>query len=178
MEYEWFSFWEWKRSLVLFGFGLLADSSLLYKHSATTENWRERDERVWEKEALSWFGYLIFVGCNLELWERFCYHLVLVLRFGDLLSLGALQLLHLICDSLWFMRNWYLVFGIRIWYLWTFGSLIRIWFFDFVFVRESYLGVFEIWVCESTSTLILLSQICYSEICLSSPVDVGYCRTT
>ena len=170
MEYEWFSFWEWKRSLVLFGFGLLADSSLLYKHSATTENWRERDERVWEKEALSWFGYLIFVGCNLELWERFCYHLVLVLRFGDLLSLGALQLLHLICDSLWFMRNWYLVFGIRIWYLWTFGSLVLylwervIWvYLRFRFVRVP-LHQF------------VLSQICYSEICSSSPMDIGYCQ--
>ena len=64
--------------------------------------------------------------------------------------------------SLWFVCNSYLVFV----------NLC------FVFVRESYLGVFEIWVCESTFTLILLSQICYSEICSSSPVDVGYCRTT
>ena len=57
------------------------------------------------------FGSLIFVGYNLELWERFCCRLVLVLQFGDLLSLGALQLLDLICGSL---------FGlclIRIWYL-------------------------------------------------------------
>ena len=53
---------------------------------------------------------------------------------------------------LWFVCNSYLVFGIRIWYLWTFGSLVRIWTFGFVFVRESYLGVFEIWVCESAST--------------------------
>ena len=29
-----------------------------------------------------------------------CYRLVLILRFGDLLSLGVLQLLDLICGSL------------------------------------------------------------------------------
>ena len=42
-----------------------------------------------------------------------CYHLVLVLRFGDLLSIGALQLLVLICGSLFGLctiRIWYLVF--------------------------------------------------------------------
>ena len=126
---------------------------------------------VWEKGSLFvWF----FDICGLQfgIVREVYYRLVLVLRFGDLLSLGALQLLDLICGSLFGLC------AIRIWYLWTFGSLIHIWFFDFVFVRESYLGVFEIWVCESTFTLILLSQICYSEICSSSPVDVGYCRTT
>ena len=42
-----------------------------------------------------------------------CCSLVLVLRFGDLLSLGVLQLLDLICGSLfWFVRNLHLVFGI------------------------------------------------------------------
>ena len=51
---------------------VLADSSLLYKHSATMENERERERereremRVCEKNAFSSFGYLIFVGCNLE----------------------------------------------------------------------------------------------------------------
>ena len=42
-----------------------------------------------------------------------CCHLVLVLWFGDLLSLGALQLLNLICGSLFGLcaiRIWYLVF--------------------------------------------------------------------
>ena len=42
-----------------------------------------------------------------------CYYLVLVLQFGDLLSLGALQLLDLICGSLFGLctiRIWYLVF--------------------------------------------------------------------
>ena len=58
--------------------------------------------------------------------------------------------------SLWFVCNSYLVFGIRIWYLWTFGSLVCIWLFGFVFVRESYLGVFEIRVCESASTPICI----------------------
>ena len=45
---------------------ILANSSLLYKHSSATENQREREESVCEKKALSSFGYLIFVGCNLE----------------------------------------------------------------------------------------------------------------
>ena len=53
--------------------------------------------------------------------------------------------------SLWFVVNWYLAFGIHIWFLWTFGSWVCIWFFGFVFVRESYLSVFGIWDCESTS---------------------------
>ena len=126
---------------------------------------------VWEKGSLFvWF----FDICGLQfgMVREVYYCLVLVLRFGDLLSLGALQLLDLICGSLFGLC------AIRIWYLWTFGFLIRIWFFGFVFVRKSYLGVFEIWVCENTSTLILLSQICYSKICSSSPVDVSYCRTT
>ena len=108
-----------------------------------------------EKKRLSFVSFFDICGLQFGIVREICYRLVLVLRFGDLLSLGALQLLDLFCGSL---------FGL---------CVIRIWFFGFVFVRESYLGVFEIWVCESTSTLILLSQICYSEICLSSPVDVG-----
>ena len=58
--------------------------------------------------------------------------------------------------SLWFVHSSHLIFGIRIWYLWTFGSLVCIWFFSFVFVRESYLGVFGIWICESVSTQIFI----------------------
>ena len=45
---------------------ILAYSSLLYKYNTATENQRERDESVYEKKALSSFGYLKFVGCNLE----------------------------------------------------------------------------------------------------------------
>ena len=60
-----------------------------------------------------------------------CYRLVLVLRFGDLLSLGALQLLDLFCGSffgLCAIGIWYLVFVFGIceplipWFV--FGSLI------------------------------------------------------
>ena len=66
------------------------------------------------------------------------------------------------------------VFSIRIWNLWIFSSLVLyLWI-----MRESYLGVFEIWNCKSTSTPICIIQIWYSEICSSSPMDVGYCRTT
>ena len=71
--------------------------------------------------------------------------------------------------SLWFVHNSHLVFSIRIWYLWTFSSLVlylwerAIWvFLEFRFVRVP-LHQF------------LLSQICYSEIFSSSPIDIGYC---
>ena len=49
--------------------------------------------------------------------------------------------------SLWFEHNWYLVF--------VFGICepLVLWF---VFVRESYLGVFGIWISESVSTLICI----------------------
>ena len=42
-----------------------------------------------------------------------CYHLVLVVRFGDLLSLSALQLLDFLCSSVFglcVIHIWYLVF--------------------------------------------------------------------
>ena len=61
-------------------------------------------------------------------------------------------------------------FAFGIWYLHL--EFVNFWFFGFEFVRDSYLSVFRIWDCEDAST-----QICYSEICSSSPVDVGYCRT-
>ena len=62
--------------------------------------------------------------------------MVLVLWFGDLFSLGALKLLDLICGSLFGLC------AIRIWY--SYLVFVNLWFFDFVFVREHYLGVFEI----------------------------------
>ena len=44
----------------------------------------------------------LFDICRLQfgIVREVCCHMVLVLQFGDLLSLGALQLLDLICDSL------------------------------------------------------------------------------
>ena len=69
----------------------------------------------------------------------------LVLQFGDLLSIGTLQLLDLFCGSL---------FGsctIRIWYLVFVVGICKPLVLRFVFVRECYLDVFEIWVCESAS---------------------------
>ena len=77
-----------------------------------------------------------------------CCHLVLVLWFGDLLSLGALQLLNLICGSLFGLCT------IGIWY--SYLVFVDLWFFGFLFVRESYLVVFGIWVCESASTPICI----------------------
>ena len=62
----------------------------------------------------------LFDICGLQfgIVREVCCYLVLVLQFGDLLSLCVLQLLDLICGSLfWFVHNSHLVFGIRIWYL-------------------------------------------------------------
>ena len=139
---------------------------------------REKDESVWEKGSL--FIWLFDI-CELQFGivrDVFCC-LVLVLRFVDLLSLGALQLLDLICGSLFGLcavHIWHLVFifgicePLVLWFV--FGSLILylwegvIWvYLGFRFMRVS-LHQF------------VLSQICYSEICSSSPVDVGYCQTT
>ena len=56
-----------------------------------------------------------------------CYCLILVLRFGDLLSLGALQLLDLLCGSLFGLCTigiWYLVFV----NLWFFSLNLVLWF--------------------------------------------------
>ena len=77
-----------------------------------------------------------------------CYRLVLVLRFDDLLSLGELQLLDLLCGPLFSLC------AIGIWY--SYLVFVNVWFFGFVFVRESYLGVFEILICESVSTQIFI----------------------
>ena len=57
--------------------------------------------------------------------RKVCCHLVLVLRFGDLFSLDLLQLLDLICGSLFGL------YAIHIWYLvYAFGicELLVIWF--------------------------------------------------
>ena len=57
----------------------------------------------------------LFDICGLQfgIVREVCCYLVLVLQFGDLLSLCVLQLLDLICGSLfWFVHNSHLVFGI------------------------------------------------------------------
>ena len=118
---------------------MLANSSLLYKHSAIMENLE------WVRKR----GYLLFWffeirGLQFGIVREVCCRLVL--WFGDLLSLGVLQLLDLICGSL---------FGsctIRIWYLVFVVGICKPLVLRFVFVRECYLDVFEIWVCESAST--------------------------
>ena len=63
-----------------------------------------------EKKALSSFGFDI-CGLQFGIVREVCCRLILVLRFGDLLSLGALQRLDLICDSLFGL------YAIGIWYL-------------------------------------------------------------
>ena len=143
---------------------------------------REKEKRVcvcvWEKGSL--FVWLFDIcGLQFGIVREVCYCLVLVLRFGDLLSLGALQLLDLLCDSLfglYAIHIWYLVFVFGIceplvlWFV--FGSLVL------------YLWERAIWVYLGFGFVrvplhqFVLFQICYSEICSSSSVDVGYCRTT
>ena len=118
---------------------------------------------------------LLFNICGLQfrIVREVCCCLVLVLRFGDLLSPSVLQLLDFICGPLfWFVRNLHLVFGIRIWYLWTFGSLVL------------YLWERSIWVYLGFGFVrvplyqFVLSQVCCSKICSLLPVDVSYCQTT
>ena len=96
-------------------------------------------------------GFLLvwlFDTCELQfgIVSEVCCRLILVLQFGDLLSLGVLQLLDWICGSLFDLC------AVCIWYL----VFVNLWFFGFVLVRESYLGVFRIRVCESASTPICI----------------------
>ena len=118
-------------------------------------------------------------GLQFRIVREVCYHLVLVLWFGDLLSLGALQLLVLICGFLFGLcsiRIWCLVFIFGIYEPlvlgFVLGSLVL------------YLWERAIWVYLGFGFLrvplhqFVLSQIWYSEIWLSLPVDVGYCQTT
>ena len=99
-----------------------------------------------KKKRLSFVWFIDIYGLQFGIVREVCY--CLVLQFGDLLSLGTLQLLELFCGSLFGLC------GIYIWYL----VFMNLWFFGFVFVRESYLGVFGIWVCESASTPICIIQ--------------------
>ena len=92
------------------------------------------------------FWFFDICGLQFGIVREVCCRLILVLRFGDLLSPGVLQRLDLICGSLFGL------YAIGIWYFWTFSYLVCIWLFGFVFVRE----LFGIWVCEGASTLICI----------------------
>ena len=86
---------------------MLANSSLLYKYSAATAN----RESGYEKKRLSFVWFFDICGLQFGILKEVCYHLVLVSRFGDLLSLDALQLLDLICGYLFglsIVGFWYL----------------------------------------------------------------------
>ena len=98
-------------------------------HSTATKNKREK-ERVCVRKGSLFIWLFDICGLQFEIVREICYHLVLVLRFGDLLSLGALQLLDFFC-------------------------LVHIWFFG-LYVGKNYLGVFDIWVCVSVSTPICI----------------------
>ena len=84
-----------------------------------------------EKKMLSFVWFFDICGLQFEIVREVCCRLVLVLWFGNLLSLGTLQLLDLICDSLFGLCTihiWYLVFVFGIceplvlWFV--FGSLV------------------------------------------------------
>ena len=128
---------------------MLANSSLLYKHSIATEL-----IGGCEKKRLSLVWFFDICGLQFEMVREVCCDLVWFwfynLMICALLSFGMLQLLDLICDSLFDLCV------ICFWYLWSFRSLVCIWFFGFVFVRDGYLDVFEIWVYESSFTLICI----------------------
>ena len=94
------------------------------------------------KKRLSFVWFFNICGLQFGIVREVFCRLVLVSRFGDLLSLGVSQLLDLLCGCL---------FGL---------CAIRIWFFGFVFVRENYLGGFM----RVPLHQFVLSQICYSEI--------------
>ena len=120
---------------------MLADSSLLYKHSVIMAKLRVCEKRCF---LLVW----LFDICGLQfgIMREVC--CCLVLQFGDSLSLDTVQLwncfvaLSLICVQ----------FALGIWYLYL--VFVNFWFC--ICERESYLDIFGIWVCESASTLICI----------------------
>ena len=140
---------------------MLAYSSLLYKQCVAAID-QECENRVCrcEQNRLSFVWFFDICRLQFGIVREVCCCLV---QFGDLLSLGTLQLLDLLCGSLFclcLIRIWYL-------YLWTFGSLVLYLWGRVIWV---YLGFGFVRVLLPQ---FVLSQICYSEICSSSPMDVG-----
>ena len=119
-----------------------------------------------KKKRLSWVWFVDIYGLQFEIMREVFYYLVL--QFGDLLSLDTLQLLDLLCDSL---------FGsctIRIWYL----VFVNIWFFG-LYLRERVIWMYlRFGFVRVPLHQFILSQIFYSKICSLSLVNVGDCRTT
>ena len=111
----WNSFWNRSDSPFVCGkevqfflvLDMLANSSLLYKQSAAAAN----RECGYEIKRLSFVWFFDICGLQFGMAREVCCHLVQVSRFVDFLSLGALQLLDLICGSLFGLC------AIRIWYL-------------------------------------------------------------
>ena len=97
------------------------------------------------------FWFFDICGLQFGIVREVCCRLFMVLGLGDLLSLGVLQLLDLICSSLFGL------YAIRIWYLlfvFDICESLVLWFC--ICERESYLGVFGIQVCESAFTPICI----------------------
>ena len=63
-----------------------------------------------DKKGLSFVWFFDICGLQFGIMREVCYRLVLVLWFGDLLSLGALQLLDLICNSLFGLCTIYILY--------------------------------------------------------------------
>ena len=72
---------------------MLTDSSLLYKYSAIVANLE-----CMRKRGFLLFWFFEICGLQFGIVKEVCCRLVL--QFGDFLSLGVLQLLDLICGSL------------------------------------------------------------------------------
>ena len=72
---------------------MLTDSSLLYKYSAIVANLE-----CMRKRGFLLFWFFEICGLQFGIVKEVCCRLVL--QFGDFLSLGALQLLDLLCGSL------------------------------------------------------------------------------
>ena len=129
---------------------MLTDSSLLYKYSAIVANLE-----CMRKRGFLLFWFFEICGLQFGIVKEVCCRLVLqfflfslswcVATFGFDLWL-----------SLWFLHNLYLVFLNR----WFFGLYLVLWFVFgssvYICERESNLGAFGIWVCESASTPICI----------------------
>ena len=108
----WNSFWNRSDSPCVCGkeiqvflvLDMLVNLSLLYKQSAAAKK-----KCGCEKKRLSFVQFFDICGLQFEIVREVC--CCLVLQFGDLLSLGTLQLLDLICGSLFGLC------AIGIWYL-------------------------------------------------------------
>ena len=134
---------------------------------------KEREMRGCEKKRLSlglviWYLWVAIWNCERDFvttWFWFCGLVICSLLVHCNFWIWFVTLFGLCAIGIW-----YLVFGIRIWYLWTFGSLVLYLWERVIWVHLRF-GFVRVPLHQ-----FVLSQICYSEICLSSLMDIGYCQ--